>query len=306
MIDAFLRGDNPDILNISKPTKPHTRFSYFYVLAISLISLTISTLIFNNHLLASIVLFIIGVLAFILFLGAIQEYQKEKKKELQIYQARLFDYEELTKRQEELKSITKDKNASDRYAKNRIKGIALSATKFEIENYNIATKGNSESYFYTELKKVFGNNVSIDVTIPNQQWTFPFIPDIVFSNGSITIDIEIDEPYTYNKLQPIHYFDTDKQKHTDADRDDYFSENNWAVVRFTERQVYKNPRGCCKTIAEMIFEITGDNNLLLKLNDAKNLETENFWTIAQAKELAKTDFRNSYNGTIFLQDEACP
>ena len=124
------------------------------------------------------------------------------------------------------------------------------------------------------------------------------MPDIVFSNGSITVDIEVDEPYTYNKLEPIHYFDTIKQKHFDTDRDDFFNENYWTVVRFTERQVYQNPLGCCKTIAETIYRTTGNNTFLLKLSDAKPVETENYWTIAEAKELAKKNYRNTYNGTV--------
>lgn len=299
-IQAFFRGDNPDIFEMSKPTKHHTRFSDFYILFISIAALTISILIFSNLLLASIALFIISILTFLAFLGAMQEYQKEKKKALTMFEAKMFDYENVTKRQQELKNKLKGETATGKYFADRVKEIASSASRFEVEEYNIATKGNSERYFYSELKKIFGDQVVIDVTIPNQQWTFPFIPDIVFSNGNITIDIEVDEPYTYNKLEPIHYFDTTKHKHIDTDRDDFFNENYWTVVRFTEKQVYQNPLGCCMTVVEIIYKATGDNTFLLKLSDVKQVEIENYWTIAEAKELAKTNYRNTYNGTVFL------
>jgi len=215
-----------------------------------------------------------------------------------MYEARMFDYFKATKEQDELKTKLKDKYLIEKYIADRIKEITSSASKFEVENFNIATKGNSEGYFYLELKKIFGDQVVIDVTIPNQQWNFPFIPDIVFSNGNITIDIEIDEPYTYNKLEPIHYIDTDKQLHIDSHRDTFFNEHHWAVIRFTEKQVYQNPLGCCKTIADVIYKTTHDDSFLAKLNNVKNIETESCWTMQQAKVLAGKNYRNTYNGTV--------
>ena len=148
-IQAFFRGDNPDIFEMSKPTKPHTRFSSFYILFISIAALTISILIFSDLLLVSIALFIIGILTFLAFLGAIQEYQKEKRKDLKMFEARMFDYENVTKRQQELKNKLKDKTATEKYIADRVKEIASSSSRFEIEQYNIATKGNSERYFYS-------------------------------------------------------------------------------------------------------------------------------------------------------------
>ena len=297
-IQAFFRGDNPDIFEMTKPTEPHKRFSKFSSLFISITAMTISILIFNNLLLASIALFIIGILTFLAFLGALQEYQKEKKKDWMMFKAGMFDYDKVTKQQRELKDKLKDKTYTEKYIADRIKETASSASRFEIEQFNTATKGNSERYFYSELKKIFGDNVIIDVTIPNQQWTFPFIPDIVFSNSGITIDIEVDEPYTCNKLEPIHYFDITKQNHIDTDRDNFFNEHFWTVVRFTEKQVYENTLGCCKTVAEVIHKVTGDKRFLLNLNGANQLEAERFWTLSEAKELAKTSYRNSYNGTL--------
>jgi len=64
-IQAFFRGENPDIFEMSTPTKPETRFSGLYLLFISIAALTISIFIFNDLLLASLAIFIIGILTFL-------------------------------------------------------------------------------------------------------------------------------------------------------------------------------------------------------------------------------------------------
>lgn len=35
-------------------------------------------------------------------------------------------------------------------------------------------------------------------------------------------------------------------------------ERNWVVIRFYELQIVKYPECCCKAIARVIFEMTGD------------------------------------------------
>ena len=204
-----------------KPEKTNTKFSEWTPLIVSLTAITFSVVLFSSLLLASIALFFISIFTFFAFIGSIKEYQQEKKKAEIMYKARLLDYEDNMNQQQKLKTTLKDKIEIENYISKRIKEVSISASKLETEYYNIATKGNSENYFLIELRTIFGDNIMIDSTIPNQEWTFPFIPDFVFSNGQVTIDIEIDEPYTFKKHEPIHYFDNEKKEHIDTNRDDF-------------------------------------------------------------------------------------
>src|SRR5690606_9268907 len=81
----------------------------------------------------------------------------------------------------------------------------------------------------------------------------PFEPDfaLIDENNDINlfIDIEIDEPYDGITRQPIHYTNYNKQ------RDTFFKNRGWIVIRFAEYQVVKNTLGCCKFIVEVVASV---------------------------------------------------
>lgn len=68
-----------------------------------------------------------------------------------------------------------------------------------------AQSGKSEARFENYLKKHFGNNILKKVTV-NFYADYPYTPDFVFidPDTKLHIDIEIDEPYTFNGKKPIH------------------------------------------------------------------------------------------------------
>jgi hypothetical protein len=112
---------------------------------------------------------------------------------------------------------------------------------------------------------------------------------LVHSSG-LSIDIEIDEPYVGNTKAPHHCIDQGK----DDIRNQFFTNNNWVVIRFSEKQAVKYPYSCCKVIAEVIDRVGGDYTCLTQLKNVPNLPLEPMWTIKQAKFMAKLDYRKTY------------
>lgn len=294
-IDGFLKGVNPDVYEISKPRKYKHKFSGFSYLIFGILAIGFGVFILNKISFIAIAVIVIGLISILIFIGFIQDFRKDKEKENRMFKAKMLDYQNTIKKQENASRLFNSKSTKTQFVQRRIKEEASSATSHEVENGIIATKGKSEAYFYRELQSIFGTRIIVDVTIPNQPWTFSFLPDITYCDGNLQIDIEIDEPYTYKTLQPIHYYDLDNTLHVDHERDNFFLQNRWIVVRFTERQIYQNVLGCCKIIAEIVFKITGDNTFVQKMICAEPIVSENFWTKEEAKQLARQKYRDSYN-----------
>lgn len=106
-------------------------------------------------------------------------------------------------------------------------------------------KGISELFFHDYLIKY--SNFTIYKSL---KFGFYF-PDIIIIDpiNSFVIDIEIDEPYAYESNEPIHYDDVD------VNRDIYFTQNNFIVIRFAEEQIINAPDYCLKIINKTIDSI---------------------------------------------------
>jgi hypothetical protein len=165
----------------------------------------------------------------------------------------------------------------------------------------ITSKGRSESYFEAHLKASFGDKIlSGQITEDDI-----FYPDFVYvcSETGIHIDIEIDEPYTLNTKEPIHY-----KNDEDENRNNYFIGNNWCVVRFTEKQVVEDTETCIKYLKEFTnhFNITTfmqKNHYLEFPADDYNSDFTFYtkkWSEKKAKKLAKRNFREEYLGPAGL------
>jgi very-short-patch-repair endonuclease len=147
-------------------------------------------------------------------------------------------------------------------------------------------KGKSEDFFFIALKKRFGGNVFNTFGIARGKY-LPYIPDftIWLKALSIVIDVEIDEPYSTDG-KPIHF----KNDGIDIDRDFYFQEHDWIVIRFTERQIILQ----CEECISLIFDIIS----LLTLNTYHHfhstIECEQKWTTDESIEMSKNDIRKKY------------
>lgn len=154
----------------------------------------------------------------------------------------------------------------------------------------IPRQGRSETSFLPYLQEYFGGEVihtecRIPVDDPrlNTSW---YYPDFIYQDASgLCIDIEIDEPYVLDTKKPIHYQGVD-----DA-RNAYFLRKNWVVVRFTEEQVVRYPKQCCKELAELIFSL---NERHYAAKFFRSLIPMAQWSQPQALAQARADARNRY------------
>jgi hypothetical protein len=137
-------------------------------------------------------------------------------------------------------------------------------------------------------------DTNCELNIPN--FDYPYNPDFAYIDREINlfIDIEIDEPYTYDnygKIKPIHYFGRSK----DENRNDFFNNNRgWIVIRFSEEQAVRYPDSCCKFIAQQIAEITRNSAITSQFAQTLDLQPQQQWTKKEAIEMGKRKERNDY------------
>jgi hypothetical protein len=132
----------------------------------------------------------------------------------------------------------------------------------------------------------------------------PYAPDFVYIDATLNlhIDIELDEPYTYDTRQPLHYCDCPK----DRLRNQRFLDWGWVVIRFSERQAVKSPDGCCKAIASLIATLTQDSSIMVPFRQVSTLKPERCWTKAEAEQMAVSQFRDSYLKSVVSEAHRTP
>lgn len=151
----------------------------------------------------------------------------------------------------------------------------------------IARRGFSEAKFQNYLQDTFkGCDLLIlgDCNILPVEDNRPFEPDIAIickKRPSIRIDIEIDEPYAALTRKPIHYIGCG-----DDFRDALLNNIGWIVIRFTEYQVFFNPKGCAAFIVQTLHYLQPSMVLpidYLSCSTPKKIER---WTEIEAKVMA--------------------
>ncbi len=163
---------------------------------------------------------------------------------------------------------------------------------------SLAQRGFKEPAFEEELKTYFLRQRNLqffnDRFLIVSDKTRPYEPDFVLvderENLNLFIDIEIDEPYDGIRRFATHY------KGQDDFRNQFFNDRGWLVIRFTEKQVHENPKGCCRFIAQVIQSV---NSKFLIPQDLQNLpivQEEAFWTKAKAEKWARDNYRENYLG----------
>lgn len=152
-----------------------------------------------------------------------------------------------------------------------------------------ATVGVSEKQFLAVLQKYFGDKIDF----PDGVFTIPgsshdYTPDMVYydSYTGLTIDIEIDEPYAGKSKKPHHCTDEEK----DSNRDKFFLERNWVIVRFAEEQVVKNPLGCAYYLDKVVKILIGISHNV----PPTVLEPIPMWDSNMATKMASQKYRETY------------
>ncbi|HAZ48836.1 MAG TPA: hypothetical protein DDW76_14810 [Cyanobacteria bacterium UBA11369] len=155
-------------------------------------------------------------------------------------------------------------------------------------------QGVSEKQFFVYLCRYFSGFYDFcmggEFPIPGTSFCYTADFILVHQPTGLAIDIEIDEPYDGRTGKPHHCVDRNK----DNQRNRFFLERNWVVIRFSELQVVKYPDACCKAIARVISQIAGDYRGLAMLQNVVDLLFQKQWTTKEAIYMAKTKFRNSY------------
>jgi len=247
----------------------------------------------------SMVGFVAGVSIFLfIFFGRIYLKDQEKKeyvrkskeysKQLEDYQKKNIQY---TKRLRDYKinqaRLSEDKNFEQELFLERQLEYLKYANEPEVNTDNIV-EGVSEPYFYEYLKDYFDSKIYPNLILPNRTGGRHFYPDFVYwdKEKNLLIDIEIDEPYIGKTGQPIHYSATDHQ------RNKKFIRNRWVVIRFTEKQIIKYPKRCCRVIKDVVAKVFGKNNI--NALDTSFLPKEKRWSKEKARNMANNEYRNSY------------
>lgn len=147
-------------------------------------------------------------------------------------------------------------------------------------------RGKTEDLLFGKLIKVFPKYVKIDMQLSS------FYPDIVLNiNDTYFIDIEIDEPYDLIDRKEIHFLGCNDDK-----RDDFFTANNWFVLRFSEIQIIDYLQECINLITKLIqFILDEEQHLDFYSSIEYKKITHLKWTKEEARELALLKIReNNY------------
>lgn len=203
---------------------------------------------------------------------------------LQAYQQAKREYEQ------QVRNILTPENVAS-YQKLELLRI-LRQTKTHDRGNSKAQVGFSEAKFYAYLTHYFKDKVKRGLTLNIPNFKYHYSPDFVYIDKAVNlyIDIEIDEPYAYNSKVPTHFIGASK----DTNRNNFFLNRNWLVIRFSEEQVVRYPQSCCKAIAKVIANVLGDNLYLSQFAMVVDLEPMKQWTESEALYMADRNYRQTY------------
>ena len=127
---------------------------------------------------------------------------------------------------------------------------------FPYRRRRIGRRGYTEEEFQLYLQRYLADTEVLgDVSIHLADFCNPYEPDIVVIYKNIRIDIEIDEPYSGYKRNPIHYIGCG-----DESRDLLLTRAGWIVVRFAEIDIVWNREECIHRIYKIINSIDPQYN----------------------------------------------
>lgn len=149
-------------------------------------------------------------------------------------------------------------------------------------------RGAAELTFLEQLESELKGLIFVDM-VPRLDSTGSkntYNPDftLICKQTNLHIDIEIDEPYSISEKLPIHYLGSSDDK-----RNEFFLDNNWCIIRFSERQIIKNTSECIETIKSIY-------NSIIKMNSyySTNLKIEERWTYEESLIMQKNRYRENY------------
>jgi hypothetical protein len=116
-----------------------------------------------------------------------------------------------------------------------------------------ARAGRQDSRFRLFLSRFLPKHTDFEVKVLDcrlgllrPDFLHPYTPDIALqvskANRTLLVDIEIDEPWYQRGSErvPIHCLRNSQQR----ERDEFFRDNDWVVIRFSEKQVVLQSEQC--------------------------------------------------------------
>lgn len=144
-------------------------------------------------------------------------------------------------------------------------------------------KGASEDLLFYHLMKCMDKNIVIDGKVGR------YFPDIIIKlKNGINIDIEIDEPYEYTSKKETHYIGCGDEK-----RNEFFLDNNWFVIRFSENQIKNKIYDCIKIIKQIKNLLEYGYHSEICISKIVNDISEPRWTKEMARMMAIKSYRDN-------------
>ena len=176
-----------------------------------------------------------------------------------------------------------------------LKQISADAIK-PLQEKATAQEGATESFFLSHLRELLPSLYTVQgvpFAIPGSKLRYSCDFIAVHPETGIAADIEIDEPYvgTNNHYgKPHHCFDCNR----DNNRNQFFIQGNWIVIRFAEEQIALQPAACCKLIARVFAEVIGDSKITAPLKTFPDLLPVKQWNTKTATAMARNNYRQTY------------
>lgn len=215
-------------------------------------------------------------------------YEKEKNEANKKYESEIYSYNHILEKIKRYDNYNKKISSILETEKPDINSLIKEMYIFnEVEMHIEKGKhGFAENSFYVSLKEKFGDKIKRDYFIESNSFKkVGYYPDFIYEDkiNSIYIDIEIDEPYSFDSREPIHYIDCDNERNLG------FLKIGWIIVRFAEYQIVTDPAGCIATLERFISWLNKENDEM-KVYIKKNKK----WSKEEAIEFEKEKFREKY------------
>jgi hypothetical protein len=176
----------------------------------------------------------------------------------------------------------------------RVEFAKTEIERHDIDHNTMQTKGISELFFLPKIKERFSEQFLENAILPGNGG-LPIVPDILLFDEDLSfyLDIEIDEPYVWNKNIETHFIGAD------TERDFQILFANWFLIRFTEQQIVQFPDRCLRQIEHALSCIRSMIERRVEIFFEKDLLiSELAWTKSDCTKMMINDKRSEYLSTI--------
>lgn len=206
---------------------------------------------------------------------------EDYNKEVELVKIKNAEYE---------KQYFKELNSIDKKIKNQIEEVkqeiyyqSLKPFCGLLEKKENVKRGKTELMFLSHLIEKYGRQILVDcfLDLPYQNYQPDFILKCEITG--VHIDIEIDEPYSFSEKEAIHFVGADDV------RNQSFLEQNWCIIRFSEKQIIQQTKKCIDLIDNVLSSIR--DKVDIKRLD---IEKDKKWTYEEALVMSHKNARNEY------------